>query len=426
MRQAEAGSAPTATDPRRWVVLVGLMLTYAATNGILVHTLPLAYPHLIETFGWTQSQVTLPATVFLVVAALTSPPAGALLDRYSARLIIAIGLLALVGGLFAHAKVTSLSHLVGVYVVFALGLSLCGLVSNMLILSRWFERDRGRATGLLLMSSSVGGALFPWLLGYFLANQGWRFGMQAMAVATALLALLPIALLVRDWPRGSARAQAYQATTKPSGGAVTDAAGPTLRQALREPRFYLIALATGSVWFAVLAMLQHQSIYLVGDIGVDKARLPMVFSTFFACSVIGKLLFGWLSDHVDKTTMMLASIVTLATGLLLLRYVGVAGNYSLFAYAMVAGVGFSGAFTMIQLLFATIYAGASFGKILAILMMVDTLSGALGTRVLGRMREATGSYLPGIDLMIGLLVVAFVAIVIATRRQGLSSSEVTG
>jgi len=401
---------------RRWWVLLGLMLTYAATNGLLVHTLPLTYPYLVEAFGWSQSQVTLPATIFLIVAAVTSPPAGALMDRYSARWIIVFGLLILVGGLVAHAEVSELSQLVAVYVAFALGISLCGLVSNMLILSRWFERDRGRATGLLLMSSSIGGAIFPWLLGYFLNQHGWRVSLQAMAVAAAGLALLPMLLLVRDRPD-------EPVTRSVSAAAPVPAGGPSLRDALSQPRFYLIALATAAVWFAVLGMLQHQSIYLVGDIGIEKTRLPLVFSTFFACSVVGKLLFGWLADHVNKAWMMLASILTLALGLLLLRNVGVAGNYSLFAYAVVAGIGFSGAFTMIQLLFATIYAGASFGKILAILMMVDTLSGALGTRVMGRMREATGSYLPALDLMIGLLAFAFVAIWIATRSNRMASNE---
>jgi hypothetical protein len=72
---------------------------------------------------------------------------------------------------------------------------------------------------------------------------------------------------------------------------------------------------------------------------------------------------------------------------------------------------------MIQLLFATYYAGSSFGKILAILMLVDTLSGALGTRVLAEIREASGSYLPGINLMFGLLAVAVIALLIARPQQ---------
>ncbi|MGI9232162.1 MAG: MFS transporter [Woeseiaceae bacterium] len=404
----------TNTNPnaaRRWVVLLGLALTYAATNGILVHTLPLIYPHLMETFNWTPTQVTLPATVFYAVAAVTSPPAGYLLDRYSSRLVIAVGLVGIVAALFGYSMINELGQLVVVYIVFAFALSMCGLVSNMLILSRWFTELRGRATGLLLMSSSIGGSIFPLIVGFFLATIGWRGGMQVLALIVVVVALLPIIFLVRDRPERIPLESGLKTSKAPGRN------GPTLRRALSERRFYLLALATAAVWFSIIAMVQHQSIYLSGEGGVAKSQLPLVFSAFFLCSVLGKLIFGWLSDHFDKTLMMLVSIATLVVGLLLLRNVQIAGNASLFGYAIVAGIGFSGAFTMIQLMFADFYAGASFGRILAILMMVDTLSGALGTRVVAVLRDSTGSYIAGIDLMIGLLVLAFGCVLILKPEQ---------
>ncbi|MDP6674985.1 MAG: MFS transporter [Gammaproteobacteria bacterium] len=393
---------------RRWLVLLGLSLTYASTNGILLHTLPIMYPHLMETFGWTQSQVTLPATFFFAIGAITSPPAGGLLDRFSPRWIIITGLLGIIVALFAYAAMTQLWQLIVIYSVFAVSLSLSGLVSNMLVLSRWFVKLRGRATGILLMSSSAGGAVFPLLLGFFLVRSDWRVAMQLMAVVVACCALVPIMLFVRDRP----------ATQPKAGDREVDVHhGPAVAKALREPRFYLLALSTGILWFTIVSIVQHQSIYLSQDMGIDKQLLPPIFSIFFACSIIGKLLFGWLSDRFDKTLMMLASMAMLALGLVLLRNVTLMGNISLFGYAIVAGTGFAGVFTMIQLLFANFYAGSSFGKILALLMLVDTLAGALGIRVLAIIRETSGSYLGGIDLMIGLLCVAFVCILTACRTN---------
>ena len=79
-----------------------------ASNGITLHTLPLLYPQLMETFGWQAGEVTLPATVFFIVGALTSPPAGWLLDRYSARAIIAIGSALLCCALVAYSATATL------------------------------------------------------------------------------------------------------------------------------------------------------------------------------------------------------------------------------------------------------------------------------------------------------------------------------
>ncbi len=415
MSNAQQPDAPS----RRWLVLLGLAMTYAVTNGVLIHTLPLLYPYLIESFGWTRTQVTQPATAFLIIAAVTSPPAGAVLDRYSARTVIAVGLIGITASLLGYAVMSTLTQLTVVYVAMAVSLSLSGLVSNMLILSRWFVHLRGRATGLLLMASSIGGAAFPWLLGYCVEHYGWRVAMQVLAITVILIALLPLLVLVRDRPKQSLTSTAEtESTTAPI--------GPSVKQALRQPGFYLVAVATAAVWFSIIAMVQHQSIYLAGDMGIAKSRLPSVFSAFFLCSVIGKLLFGWLSDRFDNTLMMLGSIAILALGLLILRSVNAAGDLSLYGYAMTAGIGFSGAFTMIQLMFANLYAGQSFGKILAILMMIDTLSGALGTRVVARIRDITGHYLPAIDLMIGLLVFASVCIAIISRTQRAGRAQLKG
>ena len=136
-----------ARNHRNWTVLSGLFLVYMASNGITLHTLPLLYPELMEHYGWRESEVTLPATVFFIVGAITSPPAGWLLDRYSARLIISLGSLLLALALVAYSATQSLWQLVAVYAVLGVALSLCGLVSNMVLLTQWFERGRGRASG---------------------------------------------------------------------------------------------------------------------------------------------------------------------------------------------------------------------------------------------------------------------------------------
>ena len=136
---------------------------------------------------------------------------------------------------------------------------------------------------------------------------------------------------------------------------------------------------------------------------------------FFACSVIGKFGFGLLSDYVNKEISMICSICLLTIGLLIVRVVTSDGIGWLFAYAVIAGIGFSGTFTTIQLLVAKHFAGGSYGKILASIVMIDSLAGGVGTRVLGKMRDASGSYNTGWELLIALCVMAIFCTVIIRR-----------
>ena len=401
-------------DRRKWSVLSGLFLVYMASNGITLHTLPLLYPELIETFGWRASEVTLPATVFFIVGALTSPPAGWLLDRYSSRLIIALGGLLLCIGLVAYGMTQTLWQLVAVYALLGLALSLCGLVSNMVMLTSWFASGRGRATGILLMASSLGGALFPFIVGIGLEQSGWRTTVMLAGIGVGIAILGSAWLLLRDGRLATQSAAPPPSSLSPRGVR-------SLNAALKERRFYAIIFITGSLWFIIIALTQHQSIHLARDIGLTKTLLPAVFSLFFGSSVIGKLGFGLLSDRFDLHKVMAVSILLLALALLLLAQLSALDRVLLYLYAVMAGIGFSGTFTCIQLLVASHYSGTHYGRILAIVVLIDTLCGALGTRVVALLRESQGNYQMALTIMATLALMA--AVVVVRLRSGEQAYE---
>ncbi len=401
-----------------WWVLLGLFLIYAANNGILMYTLPLFYPELIAEFGWSSAEVTRPAALFYVVAALLTPFIGALFDRYSTRMIMLLGIVALIAALCFYPAITSLHQLTAIYIVFALGLAACGLVPNMLILTRWFKRHRGLALGLLLTGSTVGGAIFPLVARETLITQGWRQAALMIAILGSVMMVGAVLLLVRNRPEElglNVDGDALPAAT--AGVAVTASAGPTLGQAVKMPVFYMLAFVTGALWFATMSMIQHQSIFIGKDLGVDAARLPLIFSLFFWCAIIGKLLLGWLSDKLPKLWVMFCTVLSLILGLALLRLVAADKLFMLYAYSVVFGMGFGGTFSMIQQVLAEYFAGASYGKILALMTAVDSLAGAAGIKYLGTVRDAQGSYLPAFDLLITLCAVSALLIVVLIRRN---------
>ena len=401
-----------------WWVLLGLFLIYTANNGILIYTLPLFYPELIDEFGWNAEQVTRPAALFLVVAALIVPFAGILFDRYSTRIIMMIGILALVAGLGFYPAVASLGQLTSIYMVFALGIAVCGLVPNMLILTRWFRRYRGLAAGLLLIGSTIGGAVFPLLARETLVTQGWRQAVLMLAVVGSVMMIGAIVFLVRNRPEemglnadGAVSPGETDATHTPG------SQGPTLGQAVKMPVFYILAFVTGALWFTVFSMLQHQSIFIGNDLGVDSARLSLIFSLFFWFAIIGTLLLSWLSDIVDKLRVMLSAILSLILGLFLLRIAVADNTLVLYGYAAIFGIGFGGTFSMIQLVLARYFSGASYGKILALITMVDSLSGSAGVNYLGHIRVAQGSYLPAFDLLIVMCAVSAILVMVLMRKR---------
>ena len=163
----------------------------------------------------------------------------------------------------------------------------------MLLVTRWFDRRRGRATGMLLMASSIGGAVFPLVIGAGIESYGWRGAITMLSGIAAVIIIPSLMFLVLDKPRSE---DENDSRNEEPVKLAEVKRGPSLRDAIKMPTFYLVALATGAIWFAVISHAQHQTIYLAKDVGIDRGLIPILMSTTFACSILGKISFGWLID----------------------------------------------------------------------------------------------------------------------------------
>ena len=410
-----------------WKVVTGLFLNYMAIVGIMVYTLPLFYPSIIDEYGYTSDQVTRPAFLAYMIGAVITPFISPFYDRFSVRKFMVAGTVFMAAGLFALSEFQTLTQMIIIYLVFGLGQVCAGQVPTMVVVTRWFKRRRGIAMGIVLTSTSVGGAVFPLVVRQVMTSGTWREAIFVLMAICAVMMAMPVIFMVRSRPedKGISEAQA-----DPHGldlSAQTEQQdGPTLRQALRQPEFYLLAFATGALWFSLNGVVQHQTILIGKEMGVGIQTLTLISSLFFSFAVVGKLALGWFSDRFNKTMIMFLSVLNLIVGLLILRFASGDNITLLYLYAIVYGVGFGGMFTMIQLVIAEFYAGKSYGRILGILAAVDVGAGGMGIPAVARMQGYFGSYMPVLEILIGLFVLVAVVVLILYRlRQAALAAMVT-
>ena len=402
-----------------WYVLLGLCLIYAASNGIVTLSLKRFYPSLIDVFSWTRAEVTRPVSVFYFALAFLTPIIGALLDRRNPKRIMLIGSFIILIGLALMGRIQNLNQFIGIYIILAIGLAGAGLISSMYILTKWFHKHRGKAVGILLVGGSLGGALFNKITGDAIDIMGWRNATLLLAGLGALFMILPWIFLVRNKPQDMGLFP-DGADSEPEINLVE---GVSLAEAFKTPTLYLIFLATGILWFCIIGIQQHQDIYLQKELSIPSDTVTNVGSAFFLFGVLGKLIFGFLSDRFNKKLVMAASIALLIVGLIFLRLLGTdPGNWSPYYYATTFGIAYSGVFTMIQIVVADLYYGKSYGKILGIVLTVDTLASVAGILFLGKMSGASGSYVPAFGIMAIMCTVALVSfLVVKTNFKPASS-----
>jgi sugar phosphate permease len=403
-----------------WWVLAGIFSHYTALVGVQIYTLPLFYPPLMGEFGWSEVEVTRAATIsFLAGAAITSF-VSALFDRFSVRIFMILGAIAYVLGQFYYWSLETLTQMTIIYLIFTFSQVSSGQVPTMLVVTRWFKRYRGIAIAITLTGTSLGAAIFPLVIRNALAVGRWRDAILTLAIISGIMMVLPLIFFLRSRPEDKGLlpdgdSAQTEASVMPDQQALP--AGPSLKEALRMPAFYVLACTTGALWFCMNGIAQHQAIFMNDELGIPMDTVPVIASAIFWFAIPGKLLFGYLSDRFDKVLIMLIVVVLLIAGLSMLRMATADNLWTLYGYAAVYGIGFSGTFAMIQLVIAEFFAGRSYGKILGVLTTVDVAAGGIAITVIAIMKEAFNSYLPVIEILIGMCCLVAVMIVFLYRMR---------
>jgi MFS transporter, OFA family, oxalate/formate antiporter len=407
-----------------WWVLLGLFLIYAVSNGIGLNTLPKFYPALMKEFKWDQAAVTLPGAMVFFIIAFFSPLVGFLLTRFNPRFLMMLGGIGMIISLFLFAFISSYQTFILAYVLFAVSLSFAGIIASMYILTQWFSAYRGIAVGLFVTGSSIGGMIFPQIAGRLIESQGWQYAAFVLAVVAIFFTFLPL-LMIRNSPSelGLLPDGAVNNNTNTSLSSTYESSNAlTFKEAIASPTFYLLAFVTATVWFCIPGIIQHQAAYMEGDLKISSVKSANIISIFFGCSILGKVIFGYLSDIFSKQIISTLAILNLTLGSLLLKLSVSNPDTYLLYYAIAYGIGFSGAFTMVQLMVAEFYQGKTYTKVYGIITMVDTLAGSMGVVILGQIRKNYGSYEPSFNLMLGLCLLALICTFWLKKPQNLNKN----
>ncbi|HXA96764.1 MAG TPA: MFS transporter, partial [Candidatus Dormibacteraeota bacterium] len=125
-----------------WPVLAGAFFAYAISAGFM-HSYPVYLVAFLGEFGWGRAETSVAYSVSQLVAGVSSPLIGALVDRLGPRLLLVGGATLLVIGLAGSAGIGALWQVVILYgLVMTLGANCLGLVISVPIISRWFVRRR--------------------------------------------------------------------------------------------------------------------------------------------------------------------------------------------------------------------------------------------------------------------------------------------
>src|SRR5436309_15651111 len=168
--------------------------------GMALWGLPFYYDFMVQQFGWTRGQVTSGnALSKLVVGPLFGFFAGWMVDRFGPRRLMLAGILMAGAALIGLGSISTLGMFYFFYMLNALGYVCGGPLPNQVLLSRWFERARGKAMGFAYLGIGLGGAAAPLVANWLTGRFGWATALRTLGLLIIALSL-PAALFVRESP----------------------------------------------------------------------------------------------------------------------------------------------------------------------------------------------------------------------------------
>ena len=419
MLQADTGSetAPP-NDPRAVRMGAIAWLAHNIIVGSIFGSAGVLLIPLQERLQISRGLASIGVPMVIVGSAILASVAGVLAGRYTLRRLMAVSgaLLALAWLVLAFAHSYWL-FLISYGLLLGPAMAIGGSVLPPTLVTRWFQRHRGLAIGIVHLPIVI--TIMPLAASLVIEH----FGVTALFFALAAFAavtLIPASLALIEYPHGHDPSQrgGETAAERMARGAPSAEPAFTVPQLLKNARFWLLALAVGAINTSSVVLAAHLPSMGVawGYATTSAAALASIMSLV---GMAGSIIFGFVSDKIGGArTLALIAFDDVILWLLLLM------DLPYTARAVVIGlIGMhgSGAIPAMSKAMASAFGEASFSRAFG-LASTATLPLMVAAVVgFGVVFQARGSYAPGIVAMIAYFVVVIPLAIIAGRRTPKSS-----
>jgi MFS family permease len=316
---------------------------------------------------------------------------GWLLDRHGPRIVLAIGAVAMFGGLMATSRIDSLG---AGYLTFGLGVGIaaaCGYVPMVAMVGGWFVHHRAVAVGLAVAGIGVGTMVLSPTSAALIDRYGWRDTYVVFAIAGTAVLLVCIPLAAR--PPGS------------GAGGQPSRFGDAIRSAVFR-RVQLSALFLGLALFVPFVFVGQYA----KDEGIGSVQAAVLVGVLGGASVLSRIGFGSLVRRFGSFRLYRTCYAIHGVSFLIWLVAG--GSYVvLLAFVLVLGVGYGGFVALGPIVVADRLGVVGLGSILGLLYTAPGLGGLIGPPSAGWLIDRTDGYTWAI---IACLVSCAVSIVLLT------------
>lgn len=397
-----------------WIILAAgffvLFLSGGASFAFGLMLKPMA-----EDLQWSRSSLSLAVTVFMLVSALTMAPVGRLVDRYGPRWIIAAGAIASALGIGLTGYVNAVWQLFVVYgTIYAIGHAAASIPSVAVMVSHWFKKRRGLASGAVIGGNAIGRLVIIGLLTSSLSSIGWRMSYLALGIAIFVV-IVPICIFVIRSPSKDSSTD-----SKKSDSQMINTVSPVNRNLLASRQLWLLMVIYAICGMQDYFMATHVVAFAL-DKGIGNILSGNLLALMGVMGLIGVLASGVLADKFGaKNPTTICFILRIAIFAPLLYFDNTA---SIIILVLVYGITMPITAPLTVVFAGNMFGTARLGTVSGILNMVHQGFGGAGAILGALIFDRRGDYREAFLIML-LLTVICIAATLLVREKLITHSQV--
>jgi MFS transporter, Spinster family, sphingosine-1-phosphate transporter len=293
--------APTKLYPRTALLLLtALNLLNYVDRSVLFGVQPLIQ----SEFHVSKTQIGFLTTAFLLCYMFAAPFVGPLADRYSRKLIIAVGAIFWSGLTLLTAVTHTYAELFVRHTLVGVGEATFVTIAPTLVADLFSEERRGRILGIFYLAIPVGSAVGYLLGGHLSSHHGWRFPFYIAAAPGFAIAIA--VMFLKEPERGRMDLIKETAERRSVFGLA------------RNPAFITATLGMAMMTFSLGGIQAWMPQFLYSERGYTLERADFNFGIIIVIDgILASLFGGWLGDYLlrrTKSAYYLVSAVGMALG----------------------------------------------------------------------------------------------------------------
>jgi MFS family permease len=371
-----------------WYIVAAGTLLLATCFGIS-YSFSVYFPALQSDFSWNRAATSGVFSLYLVLIGFFSILCGRTIDRFGPKPVVLI--MGVVTGIsfILTAQVHALWQFYLSYSVLLAAGTGGMYIIVMSTASRWFNRRRATAMGILGTGASLGPVVMAPVSAWLIETYQWRAAYMLTGILAWILIISGAMFLKKDPAEIGAGLDGDPYFPTESSGETKKIKAFSIAEAIKSPSFSYLNF----VWFWFSFCLYMVITHLVPraqDIGLDPIRAAGVMSILMAVSAASRVAGGMTADIVDKRKLLAVSIVAMALSMFWLTSAD--QSWKIYLFAILFGMVFGGGDTSLIAVVTDVFGTAKIGTMMGILMVSWGLGSAAGPYLAGCVFDYTGSY----------------------------------